>query len=53
MQEETPRAVSLMHLHHAPRIIVKKRDAAMKATNAPEADPLIRKPYRKGFELPV
>ena len=27
--------------------------AAMKATNAPEAEPLIRKPYRKGFELPV
>jgi len=27
--------------------------AAMKATNAPEADALIRKSYRKGFELPV
>jgi predicted dehydrogenase len=27
--------------------------AAMKATNAPEADALIRKTYRKGFELPV
>ena len=27
--------------------------AAMKATNAPEADPMIRKTYRKGFELPV
>lgn len=26
---------------------------AMKAINAPEADVLIRKPYRKGFELPV
>lgn len=26
--------------------------AAMRATNAPEADLLIRKPYRKGFELP-
>jgi predicted dehydrogenase len=26
--------------------------AAMKATNAPEADPLIRKSYRQGFELP-
>jgi hypothetical protein len=25
--------------------------AAMTATNAPEAEPLIRKPYRKGFEL--
>lgn len=27
--------------------------AAMKATNAPEADALIRKTYRKGFELPA
>ena len=27
--------------------------AAMKAVNAPEADTLIRKSYRKGFELPV
>jgi predicted dehydrogenase len=27
--------------------------AAMKATNAPEADTMIRKVYRKGFELPV
>jgi predicted dehydrogenase len=27
--------------------------AAMRATNAPEADPFIRKSYRKGFELPV
>jgi predicted dehydrogenase len=27
--------------------------AAMKATNAPEADVLIRKTYRKGYELPV
>ena len=27
--------------------------AAMKATNAPEADPLIRKRYRQGFGLPV
>jgi predicted dehydrogenase len=27
--------------------------AAMKARNAPEAAPLIRKAYRKGFELPV
>ena len=27
--------------------------AAVKATNAPEADPLIRRPYRKGWELPV
>ncbi|HOR97158.1 MAG TPA: Gfo/Idh/MocA family oxidoreductase [Kiritimatiellia bacterium] len=27
--------------------------AAMRAKNAPEADPLIRKAYRKGFELPV
>ncbi len=27
--------------------------AAMKAVNAPEADALIRKSYRKGFELPV
>jgi predicted dehydrogenase len=26
---------------------------AMKAVNAPEADPFIRKAYRKGFELPV
>ena len=26
--------------------------AAMKATNAPEAEALIRKTYRKGFELP-
>jgi hypothetical protein len=26
--------------------------AAMKATNAPEADALIRKAYRQGFELP-
>jgi len=27
--------------------------AAMKAKNAPEAEPLIRKPYRAGFELPT
>jgi len=27
--------------------------AAMRATNAPEAEPLIRKAYRKGFELTV
>jgi predicted dehydrogenase len=27
--------------------------AAMRATNAPEAESLIRKAYRKGFELPV
>lgn len=27
--------------------------AAMQATNAPEADALIRKSYRKGFELPA
>jgi predicted dehydrogenase len=27
--------------------------AAMKATNAPEADTMIRKTYRQGFELPV
>ncbi|MEI6676252.1 MAG: Gfo/Idh/MocA family oxidoreductase [Verrucomicrobiota bacterium] len=27
--------------------------AAMRATNAPEADALIRKTYRKGFELPT
>ena len=27
--------------------------AAMRATNAPEAEPLIRKVYRKGFELTV
>lgn len=26
--------------------------ASMKATNAPDAEPLIRKSYRKGFELP-
>lgn len=26
---------------------------AMKAKNVPNADPLIRKPYRKGFELPT
>lgn len=27
--------------------------AAMRAKNAPEAEPMIRKAYRKGFELPV
>lgn len=27
--------------------------AAMRATNAPEAEPLIRKAYRNGFDLPV
>jgi hypothetical protein len=37
------------------RFVVKEADAgaAMKATNAPEADQYLRLPYRAGWELPV
>jgi hypothetical protein len=32
---------------------IEWNSARMKATNAPDADAMIRKVYRKGFELPA
>ena len=43
--------IGVLPIRHGKRI--EWDAAAMKATNAPEAEPLIRKAYRKGFELPV